>query len=99
DLAGDGAVADVGVDLAFGRDADGHRLQLLGQVDLVGGDDHAAAGDLAADHFGVEVFAAGGELPLRRDWPRAGGPDLRHDSSSGQWSVVSGQWFFLTTDH
>ncbi len=33
DLAGDGGVADVGVDLARRGDADGHRLQAFREVD------------------------------------------------------------------
>ncbi len=48
--AGDGAVADVGVDFDEEIAADDHRLE-LGMVD-VGGDDGAAAGDFGADEFG-----------------------------------------------
>ena len=47
DVAGDGRVADVGVDLGAGGDADAHRLQPLSQVHLVGRDDHPAAGHFA----------------------------------------------------
>ena len=77
-LAGDGRVADVRVDLARRRDADGHRLQLLRQVDRVRGDDHPAAGDLGADQFRVEVLAAGDELHLGGDGALAGGFELGH---------------------
>ena len=50
DGAGDGAVADVGVDFDEEIAADDHRLE-LGMVD-VGGDDGAAAGDFGADELG-----------------------------------------------
>ena len=47
DVRGHGGVADIGVDLAAGRDADRHRLE-LGMVDIRR-DDEAAGGDLGAD--------------------------------------------------
>src|SRR5690606_34835076 len=53
DVAGDGGVADVGVDLDQEVAADRHRLG-FGVVD-VRGDDRAAAGDLVADEFGGDV--------------------------------------------
>ena len=59
-------------------DADAHRLEPLGEVDLVGGDDHAAAGHLVADQFGVEVLALGDEAHLVGDDALAGGFELRH---------------------
>ena len=59
-------------------DADAHRLQPFGQMDLVGRDDHAAAGDLVADQLGVEVFALGDETHLVGDDALAGGFHLRH---------------------
>ena len=50
DVAGDRAVADIGVDLDQEVAADRHRLG-FGVVDVVG-DDRAAAGDLVADELG-----------------------------------------------
>jgi hypothetical protein len=79
DGAGDGRVADVGVDLAGGGDADRHRLQPLRQVDRVGRDDHPAAGHLVADQVSVEVLAAGNVTHLVRDDAPAGGFELGHD--------------------
>src|SRR5690606_21595264 len=58
DVAGDGGVADVGVDLDQEVAADRHRLG-FGVVD-VGGDDRAAAGDFVADGFGGDVVGDGG---------------------------------------
>jgi hypothetical protein len=57
-IAGDRAVADIGVDLDQEVAADRHRLA-LGVVD-VRGDDRAAAGDLVADEFGGDVIGDGG---------------------------------------
>ena len=51
-VAGDGGVADVGVDFGFGGDADAHRFETLLQVHLVRGNDQAAAGNFAANEFG-----------------------------------------------
>src|SRR5207248_3239187 len=82
DLAGDGGVADVGVDLAGGRHADGHRLQPLLQVGRVGRDDHAAAGDLVADQPGVQVLAAGDVTHFVRNPALAGGFNLGHEQDS-----------------
>ena len=81
DVAGDGRVADVGVDLAAGRDADAHRLEAAWQVDLVGRDDHPAARDLGADQLGLELLALGDELHLGRDDALAGHFDLGHDGN------------------
>src|SRR5271166_6025675 len=50
-IAGDGRVADVGVDFAARLDADGHRLQL--GVVYVGWDDHASGGNFVADELGA----------------------------------------------
>ena len=52
------------------------------QVDRVGRDDHAAAGDLVADQFGVEVLALGDEVHFVGDDALAGGFELRHGSGS-----------------
>jgi hypothetical protein len=68
---GDGAVADIGVDLHEEVAADDHRLE-FGVID-VGRDDGAAAGDFLADEFGrdeigdrgAEIFAVANEgLPV-----------------------------------
>src|SRR5207247_1734201 len=57
DGAGDRGVADVGVDLAQGGDADAHRFQAFAEVIDIGRDDHAAPRDFGADEFGLEVLA------------------------------------------
>ena len=58
DVAGDRAVADIGVDLDQEIAADRHRLA-FGVVDVVG-DDRAAAGDLVADELGRDEIGDGG---------------------------------------
>jgi hypothetical protein len=78
DCAGDGGVADVGVDLAPRGDADAHRFEPFLEVMDVGRNDHAAAGDLAANKFWVEVFAASHECHLRSDNALSCGFKLRH---------------------
>src|SRR5262249_6064002 len=83
DLAGDGRVADVGVDLALAGDADAHRFELFAEVNLVGGDDHSAAGDLVTDEFGFEVFAPGDEAHGVGDDAGAGTFQLRRAGGSG----------------
>ena len=60
-----GRVPDVGVDLHQEIAADDHRLE-LGVID-VGRDDRAAARHFRAHELGVEPFARGDELHLRRD--------------------------------
>src|SRR5258708_7121952 len=60
-----GGVPDVGVDFAFGGDADGHRLQIA--VMNVSGDDAAAACHFAANQLGLEVLALGDVLHLFGD--------------------------------
>ena len=77
----DGGVADVGVDLATGGDADAHRLQ-LGVVD-VRGDDEASGGDLIADEFGGDAFATSDVLHLLGDVANAGEVHLRHVGVAG----------------
>ena len=66
-VAGDGRVADVGVDLGAGGDADPHRLEPLFEMHLVGRNDHPPAGDLVADQLRLKVLAPGDEFHLRRD--------------------------------
>ena len=55
DVGGDGGIADVGVDLALGGDADAHRLQ-VGVVD-VGRNDHAAARHFGAHQLRRQSFS------------------------------------------
>ena len=76
DVGGGGGIADVGVDFAAGGDADGHGLEIA--VVDVGGDDAAAAGDFAADDFGIEFFALGDVLHFFGDDALAGEMHLRH---------------------
>ena len=66
--------------LAF--DADGHRLQPLLEVLAIGGDHHAAPGDLGADQLGVEALAAGDVRHLGGDVPVAGLLDLGHGANN-----------------
>ena len=75
-VAGDGRVADVGVDLAARLDADGHRLQ-LGVVD-VGRDDHASGGHFVADELGRNLLALGDEDHLFGEQAFARKVHLRH---------------------
>ena len=82
DLAGDGRVADVGVDLAQGGDADGHRLQLFLEVDRVGRDDHPAAGHFGADQLGIQILELGDEAHFLGDRSLAGGFELGHEQVS-----------------
>ena len=65
DGAGDGRVADVGVDLHQEGLADDHRLGF--RVVDVGGDDGAAGSDFAADQFHVAVLAEGHKPHLGGD--------------------------------
>jgi len=71
-LGGDGAVADVGVDLAAQRHADTHRLKRSGQVVDIGGNDQATACHLGTDQFGLDLLAAGHKLHGGRDFALAG---------------------------
>ena len=81
DVGGDGRVADVGVDLANGLDADAHRLEPLLEVLAVGGDHHPPPGDLGADRLGVELLARGDEIHLGRDPTEPSLFDLRHGAN------------------
>ena len=67
--------------LRAGGDADAHRLQPLLEMDLVGGNDHPAAGDFVANQLRLEPLAAGDEFHLRRDPAGAGLFDLGHGAS------------------
>src|SRR5262249_52796100 len=60
DVAGDRAVADIGVDLDQEVAADRHRLA-FGVVDVVG-DDRTAARDRVADEFGGDEVGDGGAI-------------------------------------
>ena len=78
EAAGDGRVADVGVHLAPGGDADAHRLEPAGEVDRVGRNDHPAGGDFVADERRLELLALGDEFHLRRDLAGTGAFELRN---------------------
>ena len=91
DVAGHGRVADVGVDLALGGDADGHRLQPAGEVDLVGRNDHPPGGDFVADQLRRKAFALADEFHFGRDLAGTGGFDLSGHFFRGQGSGVGGQ--------
>jgi hypothetical protein len=82
DGGGDGRVPDVGVDLHLEAAADQHRLQL--RVVDVGGEDGAAARDLAAHELRVHPLAEGGELHLRGDLAAAGVVHLRDPAGAAQ---------------
>ncbi len=82
DVGGDGRVADVGVDLAGGLDADPHRLQALLEVLAVGGDHHPPPGDLGPDQLGVDLLAPGDVFHLGGDVASAGLFDLGHGASN-----------------
>ena len=79
-----GRGAHVGVDLGAARAADAHRVEALGEVDLVGGDHHAAGGDLVAHLLRREVrLALGDAAHLRRDDAEARVLELRHGLEAG----------------
>src|SRR5579863_5131233 len=99
DVRCNGAVADVGVDLAKRLDADTHRLQLR-MVD-VGRDNHAAAGDFVAYQLGGDLLAIGNVLHVFGDHALAGVVHLRKIAvgvgglaagdrlGAGAWSAIS----------
>ena len=47
--------AHVGVDLGLRRPADGHRIELVAQVHVVGRNDHAPGGDFVAHLLGRQM--------------------------------------------
>jgi hypothetical protein len=77
-VAGDGRVANVGVDLARSGNADAHRLKHAGQMDAVGGDHHAAARHFRTNQFWFELFALGTKFHLGGNDARARLFKLRH---------------------
>ena len=81
DVAGDGRIADVGVDLALRGHANAHRLQLR-MVD-VGRNDHVADGDLVADQLGRDLLALGDEEHLFGEQALARKVHLRHVGVAG----------------
>ena len=89
DLRGDGRIADIGIDLAPGLDADPHRLQAHRQVDAIGRDDHPPPRDLGADQLGGERLAPGDVLHLGGDDAEPRLFDLSHDASNLREPVVS----------
>src|SRR5215207_3851425 len=66
DVAGDGGVADVRVDLDLRHLSHGHRHERAGEVVYVGGNDEAAAGHLTPHELGAQL------LPLGDDTHRVG---------------------------
>ena len=72
EAASDGRVADVGVHLAAGRDADAHRLQPAGQMHLIGRNHHSPGGHFAANEFRLKILALGDKFHLGRRMPGAG---------------------------
>jgi hypothetical protein len=82
-------VADVGVDLALRGDADAHRLQASGEMDLVGRDDHPPGGDFVPDQLRSEVLALRDEFHFGRNLSGPGGLQLRghEDSEEGMLSA------------
>jgi hypothetical protein len=90
DVAGDRAVADVGVDLAGGGNSDRHRLEPLGQMDFIGRNDHSAGGDLGTDQLGLEIFTTGDIFHFGGDLPPACGFDLGHDRGAFRKETFTG---------
>ena len=83
DVARDGRVADVGVDLGERGDPDGHRLELFLQMDFVGGDHHPPAADFRANQLRRQVFAASDEFHLRRQQAGTSRFELCHRKTYG----------------
>ena len=81
-LGEDGAVANVGVDLAAQGDTDAHGLKRISQVMDVGRDDHAASGHFGTDQFGFYILAFGHIFHGRSDITGAGGLELRRHGRS-----------------
>src|SRR6185295_5890240 len=71
-----GGVADVRVDFAPESDADAHRFEIA--VMDVGRDDGAAAGDFAANEFGLDLLAFGDVGHFFGDQAFAGEVHLGH---------------------
>ena len=80
-VAGDRRLADVGVDLRPGGDADADRLQVLAQMDHVGRNDHPPAGHFVPDQFRRELLAGGDRFHLGRDDARPSLLNLSHATS------------------
>ena len=77
-VAGDGGVADVGVDFAPRGDADGHRFQPLFQMHFISGNHHPPDGHFFPHQFRLERFPLGHEFHLAGNHARSGLFDLRH---------------------
>jgi hypothetical protein len=78
DVGCDGRIADVGVDLALGGDADGHRFKAFFQVRLVGGDHHSSPRDFIPHQRRFQFFAARDELHFGGDLALPSGQQLSH---------------------
>ena len=84
DVGGHRRVADVGVDLAPGLDADAHRLQARAEMHGIRRDDHPPARNFGSDQFGIEVLAPGHVLHLGRNHTPPRQFNLRHHQASSQ---------------
>jgi len=71
-IARDGRIANVRVDLALGRDPDGHRLQSSSQVNSVRWNHHPTGCHLVANQLRGEPLSLGDKLHLRGDLARLG---------------------------
>ena len=69
-IARDGRIANVRVDLALGRNPDGHRLQGSSQVNSVRRNHHPTGCHLVANQLRSEPFPLGDKLHLRGDLTR-----------------------------
>src|SRR5262249_37679697 len=75
DIRTDGRIADVGVDFAFGCNADTHRLE-VGVIDI-GWNNKPAASHLRADLLGRQIFPPRDVVHLLSDDALAGVMQLR----------------------
>ncbi len=82
-IAGDGAVADIGVDFALSGDADAHRFKCPGGMDPVGRDHHSTGGHFLADRLDRQVFTLRAKLHLGGNLTIAGGQNLRFAHAIG----------------
>ena len=76
DVTSNCRVSDVGVDFAFGGDADRHRLESALKVDSVCRNHHPPNRYFLADRFHRQSFSISDEFHLRRDIASAGRQNL-----------------------
>ena len=72
DVAGDRAVADIRINLTFGRDSNSHRLQAPCQVDFIGWNDHSTGSYLSYNGFHWQQFTFRHKLHFRCNFARSG---------------------------